>query len=207
MVNIPLVQVDSRTPLGPSQLSRILNQIQTNFISAFNSLQNSTSSNGTVVGQEITAYLTEDQFQQQMGTGWVLADGRNIAGSAFAKLYGSNTLPDRRGTVSRMKDGGRGLDPAGDLPLGTYEADEFASHTHTQNAHTHIAQANNSGAGTDTRFLSVGPGGANNAGGSSAAVTNNANSGIASATAVNQSTGAAETRAKAIIANVFVRIN
>jgi hypothetical protein len=200
-INIPLVQVDAQTPLNPSQLARILNQIQRNIIDGIKSLQTSINNSGTVVGQEITAYLTEAQFQQQMGSGWVLADGRNISGSAFAKLYGSNTLPDRRGTVSRMKDNGKGLDPAGDLALGAYEADTLGSHTHTAtvspNPHGHnIATVGVATAGANLNTPNYNGG-----------FSNTTPTSTTSLTVTNASTGGAETRAKAIIANVFIRIN
>ena len=196
-VNIPLVQVDTRSDFSPPALARLLNQIQRNIIDGINKLQASIANAGTVVGQEITAYLTESQFQQQMGTGWVLADGRNIAGSAFAKLYGSNTLPNRCGTVSRMKDNGRGLDPAGDLPLGAYEDDTFASHTHIQDPHNHTPPAGIfvlQDAGTGEHTIAAG-------------ATTDTSPVTADTTATNQNTGSAETRVKAVIANVFIRIN
>jgi len=188
MINIAQVQVMN----DPQQLPRCINQIQTNIIDGINRLQIQAFNTSTVIGQEITAYLTEDQFQQQAGTNWVLADGRNIAGSAFSKLYGSNTLPDRRGTVSRMMDNGRGLDPAGDLPLGTYEADQFEAHTHTGN-----------GAGSNEFIYNRGSGGtyAATAGGTAWDRT------TVPASSTSTPAGGPETRVKAVIANVFIRIN
>lgn len=198
MVNIPLVQINS---FDEKQYARQLNQVQRNIIDGIKQIQQQTFNASTVIGQEITAYLTESQFQDQAGTNWVLADGRNITGSAFAKLFGSNTLPDRRGTVSRMMDNGAGIDPAGDLPLGTYQADEFESHTHVQDAHAHTQ--------VNAAYPNAGPSGSGIIGWAnfSSMPNNGSAGGTNNATATNQSTGSAETRVKAIIANVFVRIN
>ncbi len=201
-VSIPQVNA---TTVSPKDLPRVLNQIQQNIIDGIMRLQQAGFNASTVVGQEITAYLTEDQFQAQAGPGWVLGDGRNIKGSAFAKLFGSDTLPDRRGTVSRMMDNGAGVDPAGDLPLGTYQADAFDSHTHTQDAHAHVVTITKNGnAGASVTGFTV-PGSTVN--------LNSNNDGtpilpsVSSVVATNQASGGSETRAKAIIANVFIRIN
>ena len=50
--------------------------------------------------------LTETQFKAILGPveslKWTLADGRNVAGSDYATLTGSNTVPDLRGAYLRM---------------------------------------------------------------------------------------------------------
>lgn len=75
-------------------------------------------------------------------TGWLIANGDAVSRTTYAALfaaigttYGSGdssttfNLPDLRGVFARGLDLGRGLD-AGRV-LGSYQADEFASHTHT----------------------------------------------------------------------------
>jgi microcystin-dependent protein len=74
--------------------------------------------------------------------GYLICDGSQVSRTTYADLYaviadtygagdGSTTfnLPDLRGEFIRGLDGGRGAD-AGRV-LGSFQADEFASHTHT----------------------------------------------------------------------------
>ena len=85
------------------------------------------------VGSVRQSFLTELQFQAANGTGWVLADGRNVTGSAYATLTGLTTVPDARGVALRGKNNGRadgGQNPDGELALGQYQGDMFASHGH-----------------------------------------------------------------------------
>lgn len=77
-------------------------------------------------------------------TGFLIADGGSLVRADYPALfaaigttYGSASgttfnLPDLRGTFIRGLDAGRGLDTG--RALGSYQADEFASHTHTINA-------------------------------------------------------------------------
>jgi hypothetical protein len=57
------------------------------------------------VGSIQQSLLTEAQFRTAMGPDgakrWVLADGRSVAGSAYAALTGSNNVPDMRGAFFR----------------------------------------------------------------------------------------------------------
>lgn len=85
------------------------------------------------VGSVVASMLTESQFQTERGTHWVLADGRSVAGSKFATLFGSSTLPDLRGVFLRGKNNSRSdgkQNPDGEVALGVYSADKFTSHTH-----------------------------------------------------------------------------
>lgn len=87
-----------------------------------------------VVGQIASSMLTEAQFQSINGSSWVLMDGRSVAGSAYATLTGSITIPDARGMVLRGKNNGRSdgnQNPDGDSALGLYQGDAFGSHVHT----------------------------------------------------------------------------
>jgi phage-related tail fiber protein len=74
--------------------------------------------------------------------GWLERNGAAISRTAYAALFakigttfgagnGTTTfnLPDARGTFDRGWDHGRGLDPG--RTFGSYQVDEFKSHTHT----------------------------------------------------------------------------
>lgn len=166
------------------------------------------------VGSVVYSVLDEAAFQFQNGgpspAVWILADGRNVAGSAYQGLTGSSTIPDLRGVFVRGRNYSRSTgtgDAAGDLSIGTYEGDTFGSHNHAGGDHAHIARANNSGPGVETRLLSVGPGGAVNAGGSSVAIDNNINSGIQNSGPIIATEGSPETRPRSVILNAFIRIN
>lgn len=98
------------------------------------------------VGSIVDSMLDESTFQSQNTSPsperWVLADGRNVAGSVYQSLTGSATIPDLRGNFTRAKNNGRSdgkQNPDGDLALGTYTASKFASHMHayTDPGHTH----------------------------------------------------------------------
>jgi microcystin-dependent protein len=87
----------------------------------------------TPVGTVIASLLTEAQFQAQRGKNWVLADGRNVAGTKFAELFGSSTLPDLRGRFLRGKNNGQSTslgNADGEIGLGVYQADDNKAHTH-----------------------------------------------------------------------------
>lgn len=91
--------------------------------------------NGLVfpVGTIKKAFLTQEQFQDQMGTTWVLMDGRSVVGSDYATLTGNSNIPDARGMFLRMKDNGAGIDQLGDLALGSTEQDNVPYHAHAYN--------------------------------------------------------------------------
>ena len=61
-----------------------------------------------VVGSIQTSWLTETQFRAALGLNstedrkWVLADGRNVAGSQFQTITGLTNVPDLRGSYLRM---------------------------------------------------------------------------------------------------------
>lgn len=74
--------------------------------------------------------------------GWLAADGSSVSRTSYAALFSrigtlfgagngttTFTLPDFRGEFIRGWDNGRGIDPG--RALGSYQADEFRSHTHT----------------------------------------------------------------------------
>ncbi len=139
------------------------------------------------VGAIMSAYLTETQFQAQMGTGWVLQDGRNVTGSTYAYLTGNSTIPDARGLFIRgsgtnaaqtLQNGGF---PSG-AALGGYQQDEFASHTHNIT-------------------VNDGPVGAGNV------VAESSGSGSGNTLPYALASGGSETRPVSVSANHFIKIN
>jgi hypothetical protein len=93
----------------------------------------------SAVGDVVSSLLAEAQFQVIRGNGWVLADGRSVAGSQYQVITGASTIPDLRGVFLRGRnDGGSAAgarndgnqNPDGTLPLGTFQGDMFASHNH-----------------------------------------------------------------------------
>ncbi len=82
--------------------SREINQLQDNIIGAINKAIQSTLSAASAIGEQRMSPLTEAQFQEQMGIGWVLADGRNVTGSKYQKISGNNTVPDASTTMPGM---------------------------------------------------------------------------------------------------------
>jgi len=97
------------------------------------------------VGSIIASMLDEPTFQDQLPgppspMTWVLADGRNVAGSTYATVTGSSTIPDLRGQFLRASNNGGSSagtrtdgkqNPDGVLAPGTYTADKLDSHSHT----------------------------------------------------------------------------
>ena len=123
----------------------------------------------------------------------MLADGRSVAGSAYAVATGLSTVPDLRGVFLRGKNNGRGdgkQNPGGELALGAYQADLFGIHNHVEGFAGVNASASFGVATTDAA------GNINGQNGTSAqnhAITSNA--------------GGNETRSRNVTVNYFVRIN
>jgi hypothetical protein len=138
---------------------------------------------GLQLGDIKESLLDEATFQSVHGTSWVLADGRNIAGTDLATLTGWTNAPDLRGVFLRGKDHGVGRNPDGDTALGTYQLDDFASHDHT---YTDRYDDDGSNVSTDVT---------NNAG---EVVIENKTTGLS---------GGDETRPKNITVNFFIKIN
>lgn len=89
------------------------------------------------IGSVVASMLTESDFQAQTTNPtperWVLADGRNVAGSAYEALTGNSTIPDLRAVFLRGKDNGRGLFT--NLPLGDFQPDTVKLHHHSYSAY------------------------------------------------------------------------
>lgn len=138
----------------------------------------------------VQSMLTEAQFQTLNGTSWVLMDGRSVAGSAYATVTGSSTIPDARGMVLRGKNNGRSdgnQNPDGDSTLGAYQGDQIASHNHN---------------------ITVWGGGvANFPSNSRIEWAPNTNVGSSTGTDSIAATGGNETRMKNITVNHFIKIN
>lgn len=138
--------------------------------------------------------LSEAEFQNVNGLGWVLMKGQNkvnlgIGGSEpsvfdyFATTDNAslNFLPDGRGLFLRGKNNGRAdgaQNPDGENLLGTYQTDMFKSHTHLGAVYS------------DQNWYTTGPG---------------ASSGVSHGTPT-QPTGGNETRSKNITVNTFVKV-
>jgi hypothetical protein len=137
--------------------------------------------------------LTELQFQAVRNDGWILCDGRSIAGSALASLTGSTTAPDSRGRFLRGKDNGAGQDPNGDLPIGTQVADSFQSHSHSSSI------SSPDGTVTGTGYFTV-------AAGTIRAGVFPTDANAAITIALNPA-GGPESRPNNVTVNFFIRIN
>lgn len=133
------------------------------------------------VGTIIHSMLTTTQFSAEYGDNWVLADGRSVAGTKYASVTGSSTIPDMRGTFLRCKDNGSTRNADGDLALGTYTDDKFETHTHTI-----ISVVGTSSGFIGHRYENVDSSQGN---------------------IPTNSTGGNETSPKSIIVNFFIRIN
>ena len=157
------------------------------------------------IGAIFPSMLTEAQFQALNGTDWVLADGRSVAGTQYATITGSSTLPDLRGMVLRGKNNGRSdgnQDPAGERAVGAFQTHATAKngltassvdsgHTHPINIYGNVASTTGNVAGSSAGFSqTTGP-------------TVSAAANITTTI----SAGDAETRMRNVAVNHFIRIN
>jgi len=88
------------------------------------------------IGDVKYSVLDPEKFKEKNGEGWVLMDDRDIKGSDLHKLTGLDKLPDARGifirgmNLDRKSEEG---DAEGNRPLGKYQKDSFAKHSHKFN--------------------------------------------------------------------------
>ena len=144
------------------------------------------SKTSSPIGDVKQSMLTLAQFQaENLGT-WMLMDGASCVGTLYATITGKAVVPN-------MATDGRFLRQAKTgVALGTVEEDDFKSHTHIQNSHTHNGSVNNAGSGV----LNGGGSGR----GSDASVP------LSSTTAINQNTGGTETRPKNVAVNFMIKV-
>lgn len=120
---IQIEETDFRSPTSESLLQKIGGSL--NFI-----IRNKA---GLAIGSIEASDLTEAQYQAIRGVGYVVADGRNVSGSAYHALTGNATIPDLRDRFLRCKDYGAGNNSDGDTAIGTDQADNIKAHNHTPN--------------------------------------------------------------------------
>ena len=84
------------------------------------------------VGTLVHSMLSLAQFQAQMGSNWVVADGTSSVGTDYNIITGFPTIPDCRALFLRGLDLGKGGDVGRNL--GTFQADSTASNGLTGNA-------------------------------------------------------------------------
>jgi hypothetical protein len=109
-----------------------------------------TKTDDSPIGHIISAMLTESQFRAIHGSGWILADGRSVAGSKYNTITASATVPDLRGMVLRGKNNGRSdgsQDPSGERAIGNFQANAFGSHNHGGGSHSHTVNSHSHGGG------------------------------------------------------------
>lgn len=158
------------------------------------------------IGSVIHSMLTEAQFQAEMGSGWVISDGRSSAGSRYQAVTGNANVPDMRGRFLRGKGANN---PDGDLALGTYTADKFANHNHVERAvdpispwvvNTSYTYNNAAGGAGSNKSIFSGNHPSTDVGGGAVYYT-------VADTLKTADTGSNETAPKSITVNVFIRIN
>lgn len=171
-------------------------------INGYYTAQSSGGGASLPVGTVVYSMLTAATFssQQSPGETWILADGRSIAGLnlAYETLTLSSTVPNLLGVFVRGKNNGRSdgnQNPDGDLLLGQYMTDRFASHSHGGGNHSHNTSTQNGAAvqfgGLIVRIPGVG----------------SFNSATDSSGTIITAQGGAETSPKSVTLNPFIRVN
>lgn len=163
----------------------------------------------TPVGSIIESMLTEAQYHSQLGisTTWVLADGRNVAGSLYNSVTGNANIPDLRGVFRRGKNNGRAdgnQNPAGEVDPGTLQGSANLSHTHplVDPGHTHSIASYLAGSTTLLANFNTVVRGPINVSTLESTVTNSNNVGLSVS-----ASGTSESRPTNVTTNVFIRIN
>lgn len=147
-------------------------------------------------------------------SGWLLCDGSAVSRTTYANLFnvigiawgwGDQTttfnVPYTQGMFLRGVNAGSGNDPdasartaiqpggnTGDA-VGTSQASQYASHSHTDAGHVHTLLGSSNSSGSDFRVAINGP-----VGGASLGATNNGSAGIQPGAANIQPSGGNETR-------------
>lgn len=125
------------------------------------------------VGAVIQSVMNEDDFQAQMGSEWVLMDGRPVSKSDEIASYldgttdasGNILLPNAQGKFLRMMDyrdaAQRAVngDPEDNRVVGGYQADAYKNHNHKLTYHTGAGNINPpAGAGYFEQGTGIGAG-------------------------------------------------
>jgi hypothetical protein len=161
-------------------------------------------------GSITQSLLTEAQFNAALASHqagqWVLADGRNVAGTRYAQITGRNTVPDLRGAYLRMAGTNSTSSTWQGGTLNTFREDTtrmprntaFTGSTSTNGNHTHDGVLRpdhncwNSGGCSGANLGTNNPSGA--AGNHSHTVTINGG-------------GDTETAPKTYVVNTFIKVN
>ena len=125
-------------PAGNSGAIDVFVTDPTDVIIDINGYYTTQTGNGSQpVGTVIYSMLDQTTFQSQVNPGewWLLADGRSIAGFnlKYETLTQQSNIPNLLGVFIRGKNNGRAdgnQNPDGDLALGQFSPDKFASHNH-----------------------------------------------------------------------------
>ena len=163
-----------------------------------------TQDNQNPVGMIVHSMLTESQFQAINGTNWILADGRSVAGSTYATVTGSSTVPDTRGLFLRAAGTHGSLTTANgnafSATLGSTQNDQGQGHFHD-------GYGDNGGSGYATGAIGNLNCGAISTGYiSSVKIRAHAGSSFSDGTNGTPRTGA-ETRPANLAVNIFIKIN
>jgi hypothetical protein len=136
------------------------------------------------VGDIKQSFLTPAQFIAEHDDTWVLCDGQSVVGSDYETITGDTNIPDARGVFLRGINNGVGTgtgNPSGEVAPGTYQTDEYKSHTHTVQAGTY----QDFNAGDISRGATIG----------------------FTTTQDTLASGGAETRPRNISCNIYIKIN
>jgi hypothetical protein len=171
---------------------------------------------GLPVGSVVSSTLSESQYRDSAGAGWVLADGRAVPKSKYAQITGGENIPDLRGLYLRGKNNGREdgkQNPDGELAIGDFQESMLANHGHsvTDPQHQHDAPTTNGTAGQREVAVNTAGGidyvdtaGAVRTGPSSTGITIANNSAQVNA---GSSMVGNETRPRSATINYFIRID
>lgn len=170
------------------------------------------------VGDIKHSLLNEAAFQAVHGSGWVLMDGRNIAGSDFETITGMSAIPDARGQFLRGFDNGRGIDPNRILGGGQSDATArpnqgFSATTSYAGTHSHQLWSANSGGANSNPISYTGTGITGEASGSDGWRGSSTDDNVVRRSGNHRHTltitggGDSETRPVNVAVNIFVKIN
>lgn len=173
------------------------------------------------VGTVKQSMLGPVDFNNENPGTWLLMNGQSCSGTYYEALTGNSLVPDMvtEGTFLRQAKSGRGL--------GSFEGDEFGSHTHIQNAHNHTQNAHTHTQNSHTHTYSNATkkdqqnavddgyshtyagwqGTTTSTSGATTAINQNTTATNNAFTATNQNSGGAETRPKNTAVNFYIKVS